>query len=145
MSTQTVSNISRKVTAIVAAALLATTANFAGAQSVSNIAAANSSLINKDQEKVQVKYLGSLEDGVMFNVLFNNTAESNFSLSILDENGETVYTGVFNDKQFDKKFKIAKNFSKLTFVIKGDKDKFEQSFNINISSRVVEDVAVSKN
>jgi hypothetical protein len=148
MSTK-VSNINRKAATALFAAILATSATFAGVQATTHSNIATAKYLNnedeKDAQKVKVKYLGSLEDGVMFNVAYNNAASTDFSLTILDENGETVYTDVFNDKQFNKKFKVAKDYSKLTFVIRSNKEKFEQSFDINISSRLVDDVVVSRN
>lgn len=97
-------------------------------------------------DKVEVKYTGVDKNNLLsFNVKYSNPTGTTFSLSVLDENGETIYKSFYGDKLFDKTFKLPKSeVSKLTFVIDGGKDFFKQNFDVNIKTQVIEDVVVSK-
>ncbi len=96
--------------------------------------------------KVEVKYTGVDKfNQLSFNVKYSNPNGNAFYLTVLDENGEALYKGVYSDKQFDKTFKLPKSeVSKLTFVIDGGKEAFKQKFDVSIKTEVVEDVVVSK-
>lgn len=98
-------------------------------------------------DKVEVKYTGTDKfDQLTFTVKYSNPAGNTFSLSVLDENGESLYKGFFGDKQFDKTFKLPKlEASKYTFVIENGKEAFKQKFDVNIKTQVVENVVISKN
>jgi hypothetical protein len=96
-------------------------------------------------EHVQVKYLGSMDDGVLFNVKYNNQTASPFTLIVSDASGEVLYEQTYTDKQFNKKFLLSRAYDKMSFVIRNDKEKTNQTFAINITSKVVEDVYVRRN
>jgi hypothetical protein len=98
-------------------------------------------------DKVEVKYTGTDKFDLMtFTVKYSNPAGSTFSLSVLDENGESLFKGFYGDKQFDKTFKLPKlDASKFTFVIENGKESFKQKFDVNIKTQVVENVVISKN
>jgi hypothetical protein len=96
-------------------------------------------------ENVQVKYLGSMDDGVLFNVKYNNQTASPFTLIVSDASGEVLYEQIYTDKQFDKKFLLSRAYDKMSFVIRNDKDKRNQTFAINITTKLVEDVYVRRN
>lgn len=97
--------------------------------------------------KVEVKYTGiDLENQLSFNVKYSNPTGSNFSLSVLDEEGEPLFKGYYNDKRFDKTFKLPKSeVSKLTFVIEDSKNDVKEKYTVNIKTNVSEEVIVSKN
>lgn len=96
-------------------------------------------------ENVQVKYIGSTEEGVFFSVKCTNVTASNFTLFITDDNGELLYQSTYNERIFDKKFNISRSLDKIKVIIKNDKQKLEQSFAININTRLVEDYVVRRN
>ncbi|MEO8174521.1 MAG: hypothetical protein ABI581_15605 [Sediminibacterium sp.] len=110
-----------------------------------NAATVGSTSVGTD--KAEVKYTGTDKyDLLTFNVKYSNPTGSTFSLSVLDQNGESLYKGFYGDKQFDKTFKLPKiEASKYTFVIENGKESFKQKFDVNIKTQVVEDVIVSKN
>ncbi len=95
-------------------------------------------------EKVQIKYLGSTEDGVFFSVKYANTNGTGFTLFITDDDGELLYQSSYSDRAFNKKFNISRSLDKIKVVIKNDKEKLEQSFAININTRLVEDYVVRR-
>jgi hypothetical protein len=98
-------------------------------------------------EKVIVKYIGSSKDGVFFNVKYNNVKGESFDVVITDQNGETLYEGSFNDKNFDKKFLLPEDneATSISISLKSGKSNFIQSYNVSINSSTVKDVVVSRN
>jgi hypothetical protein len=135
MKTTSLNNIARK---FFAGSLLAATL-FLSAQ-----AAVPTRTISND--KVEVKYAGlDKYNQLTFNVKYNNESGSTFSFSVLDENGEPLFKNFYGDKTFDKTFKLPKSeVSKLTFVIEDGKSSFKQKVDINIQTKVVEDVVITK-
>ena len=95
-----------------------------------------------------VKHLGTSEDKVIFQVSMSNETGEKFSVTIKAEDGTTLFSEVYHEKNFDKKFVLDKGESKpkLTFIIRTLKDKEAQVFEINTSTRIVEnyDVTVRK-
>jgi hypothetical protein len=98
-------------------------------------------------DKAEVKFTGVDKfNQLSFNVKYSNPTGNTFTLSVLDENGETIFRSFYGDKQFDKTYKLPKaEVSKLTFVIEDGKDAYKQKFDVNIKTQVIEDVVVSKN
>lgn len=108
--------------------------------------AATLSTPNVTSDKVEVKYTGvDKYNQLSFNVKYSNPTGNTFNLTVLDENGESIFKGFYGDKQFDKTFKLPKSeVSKLTFLIEDGKESFKQRFEVNIKTQVIEDVVVSK-
>ncbi len=108
--------------------------------------AATVSTANVGSDKVEVKYTGvDKYNQLSFNVKYSNPTGNTFNLTVLDENGESIFKGFYGDKQFDKTFKLPKSeVSKLTFLIEDGKESFKQRFDVNIKTQVIEDVVVSK-
>ena len=108
--------------------------------------AATVSTTNVASDKVEVKYTGGDKyNQLSFNVKYSNPTGNTFNLTVLDENGESIFKGFYGDKQFDKTFKLPKSeVSKLTFLIEDGKESFKQRFEVNIKTQVIEDVVVSK-
>ena len=108
--------------------------------------AATVSTPNATSDKVEVKYTGvDKYNQLSFNVKYSNPTGNTFNLTVLDENGESIFKGFYGDKQFDKTFKLPKSeVSKLTFLIEDGKESFKQRFEVNIKTQVIEDVVVSK-
>ena len=94
---------------------------------------------------VQVKYLSAIEDAVLLSVKYNNTTSGIYTVKVADQFGETLYENDFTNKQFDKKFQIPKSMGSVTISVTNYKDKTNQSFAINIGSKVIEDVVVRRN
>jgi len=92
----------------------------------------------------EVKYIGGKTGEFIFNVVYNNTAGSRFSLRVLDADGNQLYESSYTDKKFDKKFMINDAEGKVTFVIKNYQDNSTQSFEVNANTRLVEDIVVKE-
>lgn len=97
-------------------------------------------------DKVEVKYTGvDVNNQLSFNIKYANPAGNNFSLVILDENGEQLFKAIYDNKKFDKTFKLPKSeTSKLSFVIEDNKTSYKEKFDVNVKTRVIEDVIVSR-
>lgn len=95
-------------------------------------------------KNAEVKYLGSSNDAVIFDVTFDNPTGSKFIVTVLDEDGNEIFRAGYSEKKFDKKFELPKPDSgKLTFVINDSKDvDLKQSFEIN--THEIESVVVTK-
>jgi hypothetical protein len=94
----------------------------------------------------EVKYITGKDGEYLFNVVYNNTTGSRWTLIILDAEGNQLFQSQYSDKKFDKKFKLADpdELGKLTFVIRNHGDNSVQRFEVNANSRVVEDIEVKE-
>ena len=117
---------------------------FVAALTVSASANTNTTVTSSD--KVEVKYTGvDVKNQLSFNIKYANPAGNIFSLVVLDENGDQLFKGAYGDKTFDKTFKLPKSeLSKVTFVIEDLKTAYKEKYDVNIKTRVIEDVIVSK-
>ncbi|MBV9986166.1 MAG: hypothetical protein JO301_00690 [Chitinophagaceae bacterium] len=97
--------------------------------------------------KAEVKYIGvDKENQLSFKVKYLNPTGSTFSLSVLNEDGETIYKSYYDNKSFDKTFKLPKlELSKLVFLIEDSKNDVKEKYTVNIKTSVQEEVTVSKN
>jgi hypothetical protein len=93
-----------------------------------------------------VKYIAGSDGGYLFNVVYNNTSNSRFSVVILDAEGNQLFQSHYSDRKFDKKFKLAQpeDFGRLTFIIRNLADNTIQRFEVDANSRLVEDVEVKE-
>jgi hypothetical protein len=107
---------------------------------------ANGPITNKSESAAEVKYVGNSSGEFYFNVQYDNASASRFSVSILDEYGNQLYSGVYSDRKFDKNFKLAdaESFGKLVFVIRNFGDNSIQRFEVKADNRLVEDVVVKE-
>lgn len=146
MKKKTVNNIAKKlfIGSILSVVLLLSAQDKAAAA----VSLKNDSTINASKsDKVLVKYMGYSEDGLYFNVKYNNEKGKDFDVVIKDENGETLYEGSFNDKAFDKKFLLPKDYevSFISIAVQSGRENFVQSYNVTVKSSTIKDVVVSKN
>jgi len=120
-------------------------ATLVSAVSFSAMAAPATSKNGKNDKSTQnhIQYVGTTNDGIVFNVKYDNTDAANFDLVIKNGYGDIVYQQTFSDKNFDKKVVLVKEpgDAHLTFIIKGA-DTYKQSFDITTVTRTVEDVVV---
>ena len=122
---------------------------FITAQSKANIVLPNNiSLIDSAiTSKLDLKYIGITNEGLEFDVKYNNISGNNFTFVIKDEYGEVLFEQSYNNKQFFKKVQLPQvgDVKSLTFTIVSDKNKLVQSKNVKITTNIVEDVLVKIN
>ena len=96
------------------------------------------------QGQLSVQYTGSNENGVRFNVQFENTGAQHFQLIIKNPEGDILYQGVFSDVHFNKTIQFLPEEDQLnpTFIIRAGKQEIRHSFTVN--RKVVENVVVTK-
>jgi hypothetical protein len=117
-----------------------------GCVSLATFANGNEPIADGTTATAEVKYIAAKNGDGMFNVVYNNAAGTRFSVVVLDEYGNQLYQGFFSDRKFDRKFKLAdpESTSKLTFVIRNFSDNTVQRFQVDATSRLVEDVQVKE-
>ncbi len=83
---------------------------------------------------------------ILFNVAYKNPGSAPFDVIIKDQDWATIYQGTFRDKDFYKQFRLPRaDRNKITFVIRNFKNAdLAKTFEININSRFIQDVAVRK-
>lgn len=101
---------------------------------------------NTGASTAEVKYISGKDGEYLFNVIYNNTTGSRFSLIVLDAEGNQLFQRQYSDKKFDKKFKLADpdEFARLTFVIRNFGDNSVQRWEVNANNKVVEDIEVKE-
>jgi hypothetical protein len=97
-------------------------------------------------DPVAVRYLGAQDDMLVFNVSYDNPQGSKFTVAIKDQNGNPLYQDNFKDKLFYKQFRLPKaDKDRIVFVIRsGEEAPVVKAFAVNVSSRLVREVAIKK-
>src|SRR5450432_2277054 len=91
------------------------------------------------EDSTLVKYLGTQDDMIVFNVSYKNPGGAPFNVIIKDQDWTQLYQGTFKDKDFYKQFRLPKAAKdKITFIIRSSKDaELAKTFQININSRII--------
>ena len=95
----------------------------------------------------EIKYIGIADDKLVFEVIYKNANEVPFILEIRDNKGFEFYTAKFKQKNFRKRYAIDKselNNTSISFVLASQGNVQQEEFDINASSRVVEEISVVK-
>ena len=95
----------------------------------------------------EISYVGQVEDKLVFGLKFRNEQGEKFSVMIRNNEGQTFYHEKYDVKNFTKKYLFEKSEfgnGKLTFVISTPTGKQVQAFELNINTRVFEDVVVTR-
>jgi hypothetical protein len=97
-------------------------------------------------ENATVKYLGTQDDMVVFNVSYSNPDGSRFMLIVKDQDGSPMYSNSFNDRSFYRQFRLPKtDKDRIIFVFRDGHDAdVVKTFEINVNSRFVREVAIKK-
>jgi len=96
------------------------------------------------EKNTNVKYVGTQDDVILFNVSVDNPNGSKFSVIVTNNEGNQLFQEVYNDKKFDKRFRLPKSETgKLTFVVRNFKDASDDVHSFEVTDRIVEDVVVS--
>ncbi|MBS1601226.1 MAG: hypothetical protein JST42_01065 [Bacteroidetes bacterium] len=97
-------------------------------------------------ENATVKYLGLQEDMIVFNVSYTNPEGNKFQVIVKDQDGTQLYQNLFSDKAFYKQFRLPRaDRDRLVFIIRNGKDAdVIKTFEVNVSSRMTQEVSVRK-
>jgi hypothetical protein len=96
------------------------------------------------EEPAAVSCLKISEGQVYFNVKFENADGGRFHLLVNDGNGDNLYHATFTGKNFDKVFRAPVDGGKLTIIIRDNKDKINQVFEVTTESKLVQQIYVKK-
>lgn len=113
---------------------------------LSSFTPANASDKSEKASPAQVTYVGAENNLLTFNVNYDNVAEENFVLELIDDQGQLLYQKKYNDKSFSKKI-LLRNLgetTKISFIIRVGKDTISQKFDIASQVKTVEEVIVTK-
>ena len=110
------------------------------------ISSAHAQSTERTDETATVMYLGAQDDMLVFNVSYDNPAGGKIQILIKDQDGSTVYQNAFTEKTIYKQFRLPKSDrARVVFVIRDFRDAdIVKTFDINVNSRVVREVAVKK-
>jgi len=97
-------------------------------------------------ENATIKYLGFQEDMIVFNVAYANPEGNKFQVIVKDQDGTQLYQNIFSDKSFYKQFRLPKaDRDRLVFIIRNGKDAdVVKTFEVNVNSRIMQEVSVRK-
>jgi len=100
----------------------------------------------QSENAATVRYLGTQDDMLIFNVSYDNPAGNKFLVTVKDQDGAQLYQSPFRDKAFYKQFKLPKSDKdKIVFVIRnGEQAPMVKTFSVNVNSHFVQEVAVKK-
>ena len=103
--------------------------------------------IDSSKNKLEVRYLGSNNSNLEFDIHYNNLKGGTFYFLVKDEEGEVLFEKEYNSKQFHKKVQLAKvdDLRKLSFSIVSAKENTVQTKEVVIKSEFLEDVLVKIN
>ena len=92
-----------------------------------------------------VKHISTTDSKIIFQLSLDNETGEKFGVSIRDVQGNTIFQDVYSEKKFDKKFVLDKseNIGKITFIIRSLKDNQTQVFEVNTTTRIIENVDVT--
>ncbi|MGZ3839052.1 MAG: hypothetical protein ACXVMS_03535 [Flavisolibacter sp.] len=100
-----------------------------------------------NEKPAVVKYMGTVNDQVVFQLTYDNKEGEPFYLTVKDAEGNILYTAKYNEKNFSKQFRFDKDeFSNasVSFTLAPQNEKESQTFKVATSSRVVENIVVTK-
>lgn len=101
----------------------------------------------KKEAPVEIKYLGTFDGKPLFQINLTNEDSREMYLTLSDEHGNMIYSDIVKDKTYARKIQFdgaELNDLKLTLTLRSKKDFQTQSFQINKSTRTVENIAVEK-
>ena len=90
-------------------------------------------IISPTDKEVNVTFVGTTDNSLVFHLDFDNKSGEKFSLIIKNDAGEVVYQATYNDIHFEKNIRIQTQDSEMhpTFVIRTSTEQVERKFSVN--------------
>ncbi|WP_315819489.1 hypothetical protein [Paraflavitalea speifideaquila] len=96
-------------------------------------------------ETASVTHIGNTKGNVVFQVQYDNQAGDRFSLIIKSIDDTILFQDNYTDRKFNKRFQLPEPLSdKLRFIIRPFKGNQVQTFEVNTSTRIIEEIVVKK-
>ncbi|MDB5202331.1 MAG: hypothetical protein JWQ27_1740 [Ferruginibacter sp.] len=96
---------------------------------------------------VAVKYLGTIDAQPVFLLNVDNTAAEELTITFKNKEGEVLYSQKVTDKKFSKRFQFAAADTEeinLKLLVYSNNTKQTQVYEINKTTRVVDDVVINQ-
>lgn len=108
--------------------------------------AINAQVAKTSVNNADVKFVGTKEEMLVFNVTYDNTPGDKVVVSVNDKKGNSLFTQSYSDTTFNKQFMIPKEFenSKLYFNIQNLKKDLSSTFEVSAKEQVIQDVTITK-
>jgi hypothetical protein len=108
---------------------------------------ANAQQLTTAKNTPEIKYLGTVQDKLVFQVDFRSVANNSLFVSIKDDEGMVLFTEKIKDSKFSRKFAFDREEfegKKLSFVIHDATETTAQTFQVARNLRLVEDVVITR-
>lgn len=95
----------------------------------------------------EIKYLGTVQDKLVFQVNLQSSSSNTLFVSIKDDEGFVLFTEKIRDSKFSRKFAFDREEfegKKLSFVIHTAGETTAQTFQVARNLRFVEDVVITR-
>jgi hypothetical protein len=99
-----------------------------------------------DNDNAAIRYLGTQDDKLVFDLAYTSPAGDRFYVIIKDQDGDVLYQNLFNERSIHKQFLLPKpEKDRVIFVIRDFRDAdIIKAFDVNVNRRIVREVAVRK-
>ena len=99
-----------------------------------------------DTPAVSLKYIGLVQNQPMFQLDLNSVEETDFYVSIKDQDGRVIYNEKITAKNFTRKYRLdTENLEDAILKVEvRDGNKKPQVFTINRNTRYYEETSISK-
>lgn len=108
---------------------------------------ANAQQMTTTKNNPEIKYLGTIQDKLVFQVDLPNASSNSLFVSIKDEEGFVLFSQKIRDNKFSRKFAFDREEfegKKLSFVIHDASETTAQTFQVARNLRFVEDVVITR-
>jgi hypothetical protein len=91
-----------------------------------------------------IHYMGTSNELAAFKLQYQNNSGKSFVLTILDGEGEVLFDKVYTDSLFSKIIKAPAEIGRLTFIIRDNRYRNQKKIAVNMKSRFVEEMSVTR-
>jgi len=102
---------------------------------------------NKSDNPVELKYIGKVNNQPQFQLNLNNNETDEFVITLKDLSGGVLYSEVVKGKQISRKYRLNTDeigVSEIRFEVRSKRNNTTFVYVVSSTSRVVEDVVISK-
>jgi hypothetical protein len=142
MKKQSIVSIAKRSTVILGSLfLVASTSNHVKAANQTPV-----SIVDSLNSTAEVLYAGYQDGMLAFKVNYKNITGEKFTLKVKDSNGDIIYIQDFTDKNFNKTFLLTRDIDTehFTFIIGKKGNETTQTFKVGFTTKVLENVVVSR-
>lgn len=109
--------------------------------------AADAQKFTIEKNSPEIKYLGTVQDRLLFQIDMENVPNSPLYVTIKDEEGNVLFAEKVRDANFSRKFAFDKGEfegKRVSFIVQGVNGKSTQTVQVATRTRMVEDVVITR-